>query len=123
MDQHDRRQTAQFPAERRWQRYKLDLPIRLVVQRDENTTTIVSGRGSEISEGGILVFAGVELKDGDEIGIEFTPPFSSDPVRIRGIVRNRSGYKYGVEFRWLTPAEEEQTTRFRNLLRLATSGI
>lgn len=123
MNLQDREKVAYQGTERRWQRYKLDLPIRVVVQRDENTTAIVSGRGSEVSEGGILIFAGIELKDGDEVGVEFTPPFSSEPVRVRGTVKNRSGYKYGVEFRWLTPAEEEQTTRFRNLLRLATSGL
>ena len=42
--------------------------------------------------------AGLELKPGDETEIEFTPPYSGTPIRIRGIVRNRSGYRYGMEF-------------------------
>jgi hypothetical protein len=110
-------------AERRWQRHKLDLPIRLILQRDENTTNILSGRGSEISEGGILVFAGAELKTGDEIAIEFTPPFSSEPIRVRGAIRNRAGYKYGVEFLWHSLEEQETIAKFRNMLRLATSQV
>lgn len=116
---------AQFtPAgsiQRRWQRYKLDLPLRIIVHRDK--TTIVNGRGSDISEGGILIFAGVELKDGDEIFVEFTPPYSGEPIRVRGVVRNRAGYKYGVEFLWLNAEEHEQTAKFRSLLRLAASSV
>ena len=105
---------------RRWQRFLLDLPLRLVVHREK--TTIINGRGSDISEGGLLIFAGVELKEGEEIFVEFTPPYSSDPIRVRGVVRNREGYKYGVEFLWNSPEEEEQTTRFRNLLHLSSSS-
>ena len=115
--------TPPYSPERRWQRHKLDLPVRLVVQRDGNTTNILDARGSEVSEGGILVFAGAELKTGDEIGVEFTPPFSSEPVRVRGIVRNRAGYKYGVEFLCNSPEEKETAEKFRNLLRLATSSV
>jgi hypothetical protein len=117
--------SAQPPtsAERRWQRHKLDLPVRLILRRDGNTTSIVSARGSEISEGGMLVFAGTELKTGDEIAVEFTPPFSSEPVRVRGTIRNRAGYKYGMEFIATTSEEKDITERFRTMLRLATSGV
>ena len=108
-------------VQRRWQRYRLDLPLRLIVHREK--TTIVNGRGSDVSEGGVLIFAGAELKEGDEIFVEFTPPYSGEPIRVRGVVRNRSGYKYGVEFLWQTPEEEEQTIRFRNLLQLSASTV
>jgi len=114
---------ASSSAERRWQRHKLDLPIRLILRRDGNTTSIISARGSEVSEGGLLVFAGTELKTGDEIAVEFTPPFSSEPIRVRAVIRNRAGYKYGVEFLSLNPEEKELTERFRTMLRLATSGV
>jgi hypothetical protein len=107
--------------QRRWQRFRLDLPLRIIIHKEK--TTIVNGRGSDISEGGILIFAGVELKDGDEIFVEFTPPYSGDPIRVRGVVRNRAGYKYGVEFLWLNAEEHEQTAKFRSLLRLATTSV
>ncbi len=114
---------ASSSAERRWQRHKLDLPIRLILRRDGNTTSIISARGSEVSEGGMLVFAGTELKTGDEIAVEFTPPFSSEPIRVRAVIRNRAGYKYGTEFLSLNPEEKELTEKFRTMLRLATSGV
>ena len=106
---------------RRWQRYRLNIPIRLIYTH-EGTSKIVSGRGNDMSEGGVLVFAGLELKTGDEVSIEFTPPFSAGPVRAKGIVRHRRGYNYGVEFVQETEADKESTERFRGLLRLAAGN-
>jgi hypothetical protein len=67
----------------------------------------------------MLVFAGVELRAEDKVFIEFTPPYSSTPVRAPGTIRHRRGYHYGVEFLDETAADVEQTSRFRNLLKLA----
>lgn len=110
-----RRERAIF---RRWQRYRLNLPIRLIVTRDDKTQ-IMHGRANDMSEGGMLVFAGLELKSEEKVFVEFTPPYSSDPVRTGGIVRHRRGYNYGLEFLSDTPADQQQTDRFRNMLRLA----
>ncbi len=103
---------------RRWQRYRLNLPIRLIVCR-EDSTRITDGRAADISEGGMLVFAGMELKAEDKVFIEFTPPYSSTPLRAPGIVRHRRGYNYGVEFLEETSGEREQTEKLRNLLKLS----
>jgi PilZ domain len=106
---------------RRWQRYRLNLPIRLIFTHD-GTTKIMSGRGNDMSEGGVLVFAGMELKTGDEVLIEFTPPFAEGPVRVRGLVRHRRGYNYGIEFALETKEEQDQTEKFRGMLRLAAGN-
>jgi hypothetical protein len=106
---------------RRWQRYRLNLPIQLIHTHD-GTTKIMSGRGNDMSEGGVLVFAGMELKTGDEVLIEFTPPFAAGPVRARGLVRHRRGYNYGIEFAHDTKEDQEQTEKFRGLLRLAAGN-
>lgn len=82
----------------------------------------MSGRGNDMSEGGVLVFAGMELKTGDEVTIEFTPPYASGPVRARGIVRHRRGYNYGIEFLQDTEADKEQIEKFRGMLRLAAGS-
>ena len=70
---------------RRWRRHHLDVPIRVIVHRAEKTSVFV-GRGNELSEGGLALTAGVELKIGDAAEIEFTPPYSGGPIRIRGVV-------------------------------------
>ena len=105
---------------RRWQRYRLNVPIRLIHTQD-GTSKIMSGRGNDVSEGGVLVFAGMELKTCDEVSIEFTPPYSS-PVRARGIVRHRRGYNYGIEFLMETDSDREQAERFRGLLRMVAGN-
>jgi hypothetical protein len=107
---------------RRWQRYRLNLPIRLIVTRDEGTR-IADGRANDISEGGMLIFAGIELRAEDKVVVEFTPPYSSHPLRAPGIVRHRRGYNYGVEFQLETASDREEAAKFRNLLRLSAGGV
>ena len=103
---------------RRWQRFRLNLPTRLIHQGDESTR-IFEGRVQDISEGGVLVFAGVELRSGDKVSLEITLPYSSQPVRAPGMVRHRRGYNYGVEFLAETRVEQEQIATFRGFLQLA----
>lgn len=110
-------------AERRQgKRRRLDLPLRVLIPHKEKTI-IRSGRGTDVGEGGMAVFVGAELRIKDEIFVEFTPPFSSDPLRVRAIVRGRKGYNYGVEFVRNTPEEEVLALRFIDLLRLAAGSV
>jgi hypothetical protein len=82
---------------RRWWRYEVNVPIRVIV-RDISKTTIVPGRAFSLSDGGMGMFVGAELNAGDRMAVEFTPPYSAPPIRVEGKVCNRSGYNYGVEF-------------------------
>ena len=53
---------------------------------------------SDLSEGGICLFAAANLPVGSHVKVEFNSPLTHEPVRVRGKVRNRSVYLYGVEF-------------------------
>lgn len=53
-----------FVDARRWRRYQLDVPIRVIVCTPD-MTEFYDGRGNELSEGGMTVTAGVELKPGE----------------------------------------------------------
>ncbi len=86
-----------YDAIRRWPRYNIDVPVRLIAQRPTKVA-IVQGRGKELNRGGIAVFAGIELSLNEQVAVEFTPPYSGQPIRVRAFVRNRSGYTYGIEF-------------------------
>lgn len=88
---------AGYEAVRQWPRYKIDVPVRLIAQRPTKVA-IVPGRGRELNCGGMAVFAGVELSIDEQVAVEFTPPYAGQPLRVRGFVRNRSGYTYGIEF-------------------------
>src|SRR5580765_1326534 len=86
-----------YPIKRRSIRYKLDVPLRVILHK-EDATLLRDGRGTEISEFGMCVMVGMELSLGIELEIEFTLPFSGEPIRVAGAVRNRDGYRYGCEF-------------------------
>jgi hypothetical protein len=100
---------------RRWRRYKVDVPIRVIIHAPSKTSFFL-GRGNELSEGGMALTAGVELLPGDALDIEFTPPYSGLPIRHTGIVRNRAGYRYGIEFLTDTSKDAQQTERLLTML-------
>lgn len=82
---------------RRWSRQRLGVPLRVVIHTPDKTV-IRDGRSRELSEGGMSFAAGVELKIGDQVEIEFTPAYSGHPIRVRAVARNGNGYRYGAEF-------------------------
>lgn len=86
---------------RRWLRHPVELPVR-VVPRGGDSKLAVQGRGIEISEGGMTLYAGLPLKPGDYMDLEFETP---GRTRVSAIVRNRTGYCFGLEF--LTPLGSE----------------
>ena len=108
----------QMMTSRRFRRYKLDVPVRVVVHTDEKTR-IIDGRGNELNEGGLAVQAGVELEVGDIVDVEFTPAYTGEPLRARAAVRNRNGYRYGVEFLLETPEDCDRVTD----IRVALQGV
>lgn len=111
-----------YEALRRWPRYKLEVPLRIVAQKN-GKTAIVQGRGNELNEGGMAIFAGIELTPEEEIAVEFTPPYSGQPIRVRAIVRNRKGYSYGVEFLTRTIDDHQNVDQIRTVLRGLGSPI
>jgi hypothetical protein len=105
-----------FAQERRWPRYQISVPVIVKFQRRDKTV-LASGRGTELNEGGLAVFASAELITGEEIEISFTPPYNDTPIEVRCAVRNRQGYTYGVEFLTDTPEDEFSVGQIRNVLR------
>jgi hypothetical protein len=110
---------SSFPVPRRWRRYDLQVPVRIVVHRPAYAACI-TGRGTELNEGGMCVFAGIEMRLGDQVAVEFTPPYGNTPLRLWAAVRNRYGYYYGLEFLAENSSESHEVERFRTVLRSAT---
>jgi hypothetical protein len=107
---------------RRWPRYKLDVPIRLIAPKGDKVS-IIQGRGHELNEGGMAVFGGIELALEEEIAIEFTPPYTGQPIRVRARVRNRNGYNYGMEFLLETESDFDSVGQIRTVLTAMGSRI
>jgi hypothetical protein len=106
---------AGYTTMRRWPRLKIRVPVTVIVHRP-NKTVYVDGRGTDLNEGGIGVFAGTELGIGEEVEISFTPPYRGDPLIARTIVRNRRGYTYGMEFVGESKDDVQRVQRIRDVL-------
>src|ERR1700739_1469026 len=86
---------------RRWPRHPVELPV-LVFPRGGDSKLTVQGRGIEMSEGGMTLYAGLPLKPGDYMDVEFQTP---GRTRASVFVRSRTGYCFGLES--LTPRGSE----------------
>jgi c-di-GMP-binding flagellar brake protein YcgR len=95
-----------FETLRRWKRYDFDVRIR-VTMFSEGALRSVYGRGNDLSTGGMAAFVAAELNKGDNIELDLTLPYSSQPMKLKAIVCNRSGYKYGVEFVDILPEQRK----------------
>jgi PilZ domain len=111
-----------FRELRRWPRLRIRVPVAVIVHK-ANKTVYVDGRGTDLNEGGIAVFAGSELGIGEEVEISFTPPYHGEPLIARTIIRNRRGYIYGMEFVTETKADQARVERIRQVLRALGSEV
>ena len=82
---------------RRCPRHQVNLPVR-VAPGDEQSQIAAPGLAIEISQSGMALYGGIELQPGDLMEVEFQ---TSSHLRVAGVVRNRTGYCFGLEF--LTP--------------------
>jgi hypothetical protein len=105
-----------YEVKRRCVRYKLDVPVRVILH-EQDRTLIRDGRGTELGEFGICVLVGMELKVGGEVEIEFTLPYTGEPIRVSGAVRNRNGYRYGCEFIPDGQGARKDVARLRQVLQ------
>ncbi len=104
---------------RRWERHPFDAQLRVILDhspnKDKKDKTVVEARGVRLSEGGVCLFAAANLPVGSDVNVEFKNPRTDEPVRVRGKVRNRTVYLYGVEFlSELKDGRHLASAKFRN---------
>jgi hypothetical protein len=90
-------QRADYSSVRRWPRFKVSLSMRLLLQNPAGIEYIYA-HGRDISEGGMAVYVPTELNVGDSAALEFTVPHSQEKLLLTAFVRNREGFRYGIEF-------------------------
>jgi hypothetical protein len=105
---------------RRWPRYKVEVPIRVIVTK-AGQAKIFAARSTCLSEGGMGMFAGAELDLGDQVAVEFTHPYGT-PIRVDARICNRTGYTYGVEFLTDSGTRKEGIAQFRMHLSSLTAS-
>ena len=77
-----------------WARHPVDFPVNVALYNGTKKT-LVPGRVAELSEGGMMLYAGLPLDPGDLLEVEFQIPF---PRTIQAVVRDRNGCAFGLEF-------------------------
>ncbi|MGA9209583.1 MAG: PilZ domain-containing protein [Terriglobales bacterium] len=114
-------QTA-FAETRRWRRFRFDVPVHVLLRRNARDVEF-AGRGTGMNEGGIGVYVEAPLQAGDQVQVEFTPPYSGLTVSVRGTVRHAKDNLYGVEFLAQDAAEQQEVALFRRMLRSAAERL
>jgi hypothetical protein len=66
----------------------------------------------------MALYTALELAPGDTIRLLLVLPYSRLPLSIEATVRNRLGYRYGVEFVQLSPQAEQELRRITSILEL-----
>ena len=100
---------------RRWPRYPVDLSLRVRVPTSSGFENMLA-HGRDVSQGGMAVYVPAELKVGDTVFLEIIFPGVPLPLALRAAIKNRTGFKYGVEF--VDPTPEQQHVILANLHRL-----
>lgn len=107
---------------RRWHRFRFDVPVRVLLRR-EGRKLEFTARGTGMNEGGVGLYMEAPLEAGDQVEVEFTPPYARLTIRVRGMVRNADANRCGVEFLAGDAAEQEQVALFRRMLRAAADCL
>jgi hypothetical protein len=76
------------------------------------------GRGSDVSEGGMSLYVPVEMVVGSVVELDLVLPYSQQPLKLRGTIRNRNNFRYGIEFLTPSPADQEVVLRACKALAL-----
>jgi hypothetical protein len=87
-----------WSVERRWNRYKVDLRLKVTLPTGTQGRNFTFGQGSDVSEGGMAAYIPSELNVGDVVGLEVVLPYTKETITMRAEVRNRNGFRYGLEY-------------------------
>ena len=102
---------------RRYSRRDIDVRIKIALNNN-GVQTFVYGRGNDIAEGGMAAYISMEMSIGSRIKLEVQLPYSQQPLKIGATVRNRHGFRYGLEFTAVSDQDRETIRRACHALSL-----
>jgi c-di-GMP-binding flagellar brake protein YcgR len=103
----DSGQAKPHEEKRRWKRYMIDSAVKVKVSGADGLSTYCYGRANDVGEGGMCLYLAHELKIGRVIDLTLTLPYSERAIQCKVAVRNRESFKYGVEFKEMSPIDRE----------------
>ena len=96
--------SAPHSEKRRFPRYPIDVRVSVVSMR-RGALARSNVRSIEIGEAGLSITSPLEFPIGENVDIEFTLPESRVMMRVKSVIRNRNGFRYGIEFLSLSEAQ------------------
>ncbi len=96
---------------RRYPRYRIDVAVKVKVKTSSGIASYCYGRGGDISEGGMAIDVAHELTRGNVIRLVLTLPHCERAIECDAVVRHRTRFHYGLEFRDL--AEQDRALLMR----------
>jgi hypothetical protein len=94
----------------------VDIRLKVMMQRGGRNFTF--GQGSDVSEGGMAAYIPAELEVGELVSVEVTLPYSKETVVLRAEVRNKNGFRYGLEYMLISEEHKELLRRSLHTLAL-----
>lgn len=95
---------------RQFPRYAVDFRLSIQVFREGETISLW-GRSNELAEDGIGGTLTGPLEPGEVVSMEFALPLAVQPLKLRAVVRYRSGLRHGFEFLALTSQQRNTLQR------------
>lgn len=84
-------------ATRKWKRIKVDIRVRIRSAESPEAASFVV-RTYELGAGGMSVYAAEALAVGNVLQVELTLPTAAERLELTAVVRNRRGFRVGMEF-------------------------
>lgn len=79
---------------RRWPRYKIDVRLKVTVAEESPAF----GRANNLSYGGMGAYIPCSIPVGARILLEVNFPHEPEEIKMKAVVRNAEGFRYGLEF-------------------------
>jgi hypothetical protein len=102
-------------AARRYPRYSVDTRLAVQVFRGGQTTSLW-GRSNELGEDGVGGTLTGPVEPGEVVSMELSIPLAAKPIKLRALVRYRSGLRHGFEFLAVTGQQRDLLRRVCEML-------
>ena len=112
-----RRDVNADEEQRRSERFDLNVSVKVNVVQGGLRSTF-TGEGFNLSKSGLRLFVSCALEPGTPLILEFVLPYTSTPMVLHGIIRNRQEFTYGVEFSRVSPYQQSMLERNCSVLNL-----
>jgi hypothetical protein len=96
---------------RKSDRYPVDVRIKLSYSKD-GFLQRADARALDIGPNGIAVNSPLHLPVDAAVELDITLPGSRVPLRVKAMIRNRKGFRYGVEFLSITDSQRKDIAKF-----------